>query len=49
MARFASRWPKKPELPQTVDGRPRAFFGRRSGKRLHKGQDALFREVLPAP
>lgn len=35
------------ELPRTVDGRPRAFFGRRSGKRLHKGQDRLFREVLP--
>ncbi len=34
--------------PLTVDGTPRAFFGRRSGKRLHKGQDALFREVLPA-
>jgi tRNA (guanine-N7-)-methyltransferase len=35
------------ELPKTVDGRPRAFFGRRSGKRLHAGQDRLFREVLP--
>jgi tRNA (guanine-N7-)-methyltransferase len=35
------------ELPKTLDGRPRAFFGRRSGKRLHKGQDRLFREVLP--
>jgi tRNA (guanine-N7-)-methyltransferase len=34
-------------LPLTIDGRPRAFFGRRSGKRLHKGQDRLFREVLP--
>ena len=33
--------------PLTVDGRPRAFFGRRSGKRLHAGQDALYREVLP--
>ena len=39
--------PKSP-LPLTVDGRPRAFFGRRSGKRLHAGQDRLFREVLPA-
>jgi tRNA (guanine-N7-)-methyltransferase len=37
----------KPELPRTVDGKPRAFFGRRSGKRLHRGQDRLFREVLP--
>jgi tRNA (guanine-N7-)-methyltransferase len=36
------------ELPKTLDGRPRAFFGRRSGKRLHSGQDRLFREVLPA-
>ena len=27
---------------------PRAFFGRRSGKRLHRGQDVLFRDVLPA-
>jgi tRNA (guanine-N7-)-methyltransferase len=35
------------ELPKTVDGTPRAFFGRRSGKRLHRGQDRLFREVLP--
>ncbi|HTJ56703.1 MAG TPA: tRNA (guanosine(46)-N7)-methyltransferase TrmB [Devosiaceae bacterium] len=38
---------QKPELPLTRDGTPRAFFGRRSGKRLHKGQDQLFREVLP--
>jgi tRNA (guanine-N7-)-methyltransferase len=37
----------KPELPKTLDGTPRAFFGRRSGKRLHKGQDRLFRDVLP--
>jgi tRNA (guanine-N7-)-methyltransferase len=35
------------ELPKTVDGRPRAFFGRRSGKRLHAGQERLFRELLP--
>jgi len=38
---------QKPELPKTIDGRPRAFFGRRSGKRLHRRQDQLFREVLP--
>lgn len=35
------------DLPKTVDGQPRAFFGRRSGKRLHKGQDALVRDLLP--
>lgn len=33
--------------PLTLAGKPRAFFGRRSGKRLHKGQEALFRDVLP--
>jgi tRNA (guanine-N7-)-methyltransferase len=33
--------------PLTVSGEQRAFFGRRSGKRLHKGQDALYRDVLP--
>lgn len=37
----------KSDLPLTVTGVPRAFFGRRSGKRLHKGQDALYRELLP--
>ncbi len=37
----------KPQLPLTVTGAPRAFFGRRSGKRLHKGQDALYRDLLP--
>ncbi|MBK8084707.1 MAG: tRNA (guanosine(46)-N7)-methyltransferase TrmB [Devosia sp.] len=37
----------KPHHPLNVNGEPRAFFGRRSGKRLHRGQDALFREVLP--
>jgi len=37
-----------PHHPLTVAGEPRAFFGRRSGKRLHKGQDRLFREKLPA-
>jgi tRNA (guanine-N7-)-methyltransferase len=34
--------------PLNAAGEPRAFFGRRSGKRLHRGQDALFREHLPA-
>ncbi len=38
----------KPHHPLSVSGEPRAFFGRRSGKRLHKGQDRLFRELLPA-
>jgi len=33
--------------PLSVSGEQRAFFGRRSGKRLHKGQDQLFRDVLP--
>jgi tRNA (guanine-N7-)-methyltransferase len=33
--------------PLTVAGEPRAFFGRRSGKRLHHGQEQLFRDVLP--
>lgn len=33
--------------PLNVRGEPRAFFGRRSGKRLHAGQDLLFRELLP--
>jgi tRNA (guanine-N7-)-methyltransferase len=37
----------KPHHPLNLAGEPRAFFGRRSGKRLHRGQDALFREVLP--
>ena len=37
----------KPHHPLTVSGEPRAFFGRRSGKRLHKGQDRLFRDALP--
>ena len=38
----------KHQHPLNVSGEPRAFFGRRSGKRLHKGQDALYRDVLPA-
>lgn len=33
--------------PLTVTGEPRAFFGRRSGKRLHKGQDRLLHDTLP--
>jgi tRNA (guanine-N7-)-methyltransferase len=33
--------------PRTVHGEPRAVYGRRSGKRLHKGQDRLFRDALP--
>lgn len=39
---------KPPDHPLNVHGEPRAFFGRRSGKRLHKGQDALYRDVLPS-
>lgn len=38
----------KSHHPLNVAGEPRAFFGRRSGKRLHKGQDALYRDVLPS-
>ncbi len=34
-------------IPQDPRG-PRAFFGRRSGKKLHKGQQALFETLLPA-
>jgi tRNA (guanine-N7-)-methyltransferase len=34
--------------PLNAAGEPRAFFGRRSGKRLHRGQDRLFRDFLPA-
>jgi tRNA (guanine-N7-)-methyltransferase len=37
----------KPHHPLNVHGEPRAFFGRRSGKRLHKGQDRLYAELLP--
>jgi len=37
-----------PRLPPlNLAGEPRAFFGRRSGKRLHRGQDELFRDTLP--
>ncbi len=35
------------ELPKTLTGEPRAFFGRRSGKKLHDGQKAQVAEVLP--
>ncbi len=38
----------KPHHPLNVAGEPRAFFGRRSGKRLHKGQDRLFQDLLPS-
>jgi tRNA (guanine-N7-)-methyltransferase len=38
----------KSDHPLNVHGEPRAFFGRRSGKRLHKGQDRLFQDKLPA-
>jgi len=34
-------------LPKTLNGAPRAFFGRRSGKTLHEGQRALVDELLP--
>ena len=37
----------KPHHPLNVHGEPRASFGRRSGKRLHKGQDRLYAEKLP--
>jgi tRNA (guanine-N7-)-methyltransferase len=37
----------KPHHPLNINGEPRAFFGRRSGKRLHKGQDRLYAELLP--
>lgn len=33
-------------IPQDPRG-PRAFFGRRSGKRLHRGQQELFDTLLP--
>ena len=33
--------------PLNVAGEPRAFFVRRSGKRLHRGQDELFKTLLP--
>ena len=36
------------QLPKTRSGEPRAFFGRRSGKKLHGGQQAIFDATLPA-
>ncbi|WP_086471454.1 tRNA (guanosine(46)-N7)-methyltransferase TrmB [Devosia lucknowensis] len=35
------------ELPKTRSGEPRAFFGRRSGKKLHDGQKAQVAALLP--
>lgn len=35
------------QLPRTRAGEPRAFFGRRSGKRLHDGQQAVYDAILP--
>lgn len=39
--------PPKTQNPKNHAGEPRAFFGRRSGKRLHRGQESLYREHLP--
>ena len=36
------------QLPKTRSGEARAFFGRRSGKKLHGGQQAIFDATLPA-
>jgi tRNA (guanine-N7-)-methyltransferase len=38
---------KPSALPQTRSGEPRAFFGRRTGKKLHKGQQELVQSALP--
>jgi tRNA (guanine-N7-)-methyltransferase len=38
---------KSSALPRTRSGEPRAFFGRRTGKKLHKGQQQLVETVLP--
>ena len=35
------------QLPLTRSGEPRAFFGRRSGKKLHGGQKAVIDAALP--
>ena len=35
------------QLPKTRAGEPRAFFGRRSGKKLHAGQQVVFDATLP--
>ena len=37
----------KGDHPLNAKGEPRAFFGRRSGKRLHSGQQRLYRDRLP--
>jgi tRNA (guanine-N7-)-methyltransferase len=37
----------KPHHPLNASGELRAFFGRRSGKRLHSRQNVLYRDVLP--
>lgn len=37
----------KSDHPLNIAGQPRAFFGRRSGKRLHSGQQALYADLLP--
>ncbi len=37
----------KTEIPKTRSGEPRAFFGRRAGKKLHGGQKAQVAEKLP--
>lgn len=34
--------------PLTASGEPRAFFGRRVGRKLHAGQERLYAEELPA-
>lgn len=35
------------QLPKTLSGEPRAFFGRRSGKKLHGGQREVVDALLP--
>jgi tRNA (guanine-N7-)-methyltransferase len=39
--------PMSHQPPKTLDGQPRAFFGRRSGKKLHDGQQAIYDATLP--
>ena len=41
---YDARHMTKPDhqLPKPRSGEPRAFFGRRSGKKLHGGQQAVF-------
>ncbi|WP_407649171.1 tRNA (guanine(46)-N(7))-methyltransferase TrmB [Devosia algicola] len=36
-----------PRTPQDSRWRPARFFGRRSGKRLHEGQQAVYDDTLP--